>query len=95
MLSGARAAWSSGACLMADGASRWLDSRADVGVHKLITLCGPARMGLIGPGGLNGADAGISGRCTGVMHPVGTDRVYSGIWPIWPYALCLVFVNLN
>ena len=60
---------------MANVDSRWSDSREDVGVHKLTILCGPTRMSLIGLGWLNGADASTSGRCTGVMHTVGTDRV--------------------
>ena len=75
VLSGKRVIWSVGIALVVNGDSGWLDSRADVGVRKLTTLCGPTKMGLVGPGRLNGADAGISGRCTGVMHTVGTDRV--------------------
>ena len=55
-----------------------------------------SRGGLADPGRLNRAEAEVNGRCTGVKHPVGTDRAEASIWPIWAIcALPLFFVNLN
>ena len=55
-----------------------------------------SRGGLSDPGRLNGGDAEVNGRCTGLRHPVGTDRAEASIWPIGPYAHCPLFLfNLN
>ena len=55
--------------------------------------CSPADGVLRDPGRLNGAEAEVNGRCTRMMHPVGTDRAEASIWPIWPYAQCPCFLK--
>ena len=68
---------------------------------KLMTalVCGLAG-GLRDPGRLNGAEAEVNGRCTGVMHPVGTDRAEASNMAnlaihVHVCVFALVFVNLN